>query len=439
METIKGTLIRNIIVFVSAVVVGFALIVIAFLLPTAPMREHLGAEMDTLALHYHIDPFPDRPNADLDFDTDYHMLAIAANEGTGNVVERALSACYLQPTKDVNQLTILQETVSPTADHASVAYARYWHGYLIPLKLQLLFADYYSILLYNGIALLGLFVLVAVLMTRRGLERYIPALVIAVGLVSPVSITMSMQYYACSYISLISIILILAAYEKLTEKGWYSTLFMLTGMATSYMDFLTTPIVTLGLPLTILGLLQADRDEFSWKSLVALPIHWAIGFGGMWAAKWAIATPVMQRSVFEEAMTQVTTRTSGRAGYNPDTMYETLSFLGVVKDCLARMLAPNASKAFVALYALASVGSLVLGAARRRISLRSGALLAIFLLVVALLPFLWTRALENHTYMHTYFTFRMYVVAGFALCCVPFAFIGKPQPIASGKHMRSTS
>ena len=66
--------------------------------------------------------------------------------------------------------------------------------------------------------------------------------------------------------------------------------FLLTGMATSYFDFLTYPVASLGMPL-IVGLLL-HRDETARTRLgrmVRGGLCWALGYAGMWAGKWALA------------------------------------------------------------------------------------------------------------------------------------------------------
>ena len=417
---------RNAIVFVAAVLVGALLLVLAFLLPTAPMREHVESEIDVLEDNYSMQPYPDRPNAEIDHMMDYHMLAMAVNQSSENVFKQAMGCYYKLPEGSVDQIGILKETVSPREGAPEAPYARYWHGYLAPLKIELLFADYYSITLYNGVALLALLAYVVVLMVRRGVDRYIPALLLAFGLVSPVSVSMSMSYYPCAYVVLIALAVLLKCDRRLEEKQLIGTTFMLAGMATSYLDFLTAPIVTLGFPLAMYAILLNERDGLAWKKLIFLPIYWGVGYVGMWAAKWLVGMTVLQQDVIAEALGQITTRTSTHVGNAAGALEtDSLTYADVIGRNLNTLAGPISSKAILVVYALASVGVVLVQLRRGRgtKSTKAALALVLVLLVASLLPFAWSRALENHTYMHAYFTFRIFSLTVFALASIPFAFV----------------
>lgn len=61
-------------------------------------------------------------------------------------------------------------------------------------------------------------------------------------------------------------------------------------MATSYFDFLTYPVASLGMPLIVWLLLH--REENARARLArccSCGLCWAFGYAGMWAGKWALA------------------------------------------------------------------------------------------------------------------------------------------------------
>ena len=69
----------------------------------------------------------------------------------------------------------------------------------------------------------------------------------------------------------------------------YPEFFLIVGILTSYFDFLTYPVVTLGIPLCCYFLLESDRLWNNIKRLTGFSVSWAIGYAGMCAAKWVIA------------------------------------------------------------------------------------------------------------------------------------------------------
>ena len=66
------------------------------------------------------------------------------------------------------------------------------------------------------------------------------------------------------------------------------SVFVLGGL-TSFIDLLVTPIVTIGLPLTVWMLKRKDYsllDKF--KIIVFASVSWAIGYAWVWGGKWVI-------------------------------------------------------------------------------------------------------------------------------------------------------
>ncbi len=102
-----------------------------------------------------------------------------------------------------------------------------------------------SIRVLNMYAQLALVLLVAALMVRRGLSRYLPALFAAYASLCPAAVMQSLQYSTAFYVAFGAMAVLLAADGRLND----SLFFMAVGMLTSFVDFLTYPIATLGLPL----------------------------------------------------------------------------------------------------------------------------------------------------------------------------------------------
>ena len=74
---------------------------------------------------------------------------------------------------------------------------------------------------------------------------------------------------------------------------------MQIGIVVSYFDFLTYPLVTLGVPLCLLLILQADKITYlqKIKNIISLSIAWVIGYLGMWAMKWMIGSIATHKNI----------------------------------------------------------------------------------------------------------------------------------------------
>lgn len=117
-------------------------------------------------------------------------------------------------------------------------YAGYWHGYLVVLKL-LLVTDYIGICGINRIVQTVVVVVAALILWRKLSIRYaVP--VLAVYLFWR---TQTMAVF----------------YRKMAVGNRLLYFFLLGGIVTNYIDFLTYPIATLGIPLTLWLCFKRER------------------------------------------------------------------------------------------------------------------------------------------------------------------------------------
>ena len=160
-----------------------------------------------------------------------------------------------------------------------VTYARYWHGYQLWLKPLLYFTDYHGIRIFVGTVQI---ILTALLlwgplgkMTGKLLLLLLP---VCGALLRPAMVCME-------YMSLYSIIIISAVSFAQTET-MRMVFFGCRGWTVAYFDYLTYPIVSLGILLLLYGIMQPYH---SWE-FVKYSFAWGIGYAGMWACKWILAT-----------------------------------------------------------------------------------------------------------------------------------------------------
>ena len=130
-------------------------------------------------------------------------------------------------------------------DVPTESYARYWHGYLAALKPLLMVMNLNSIRVLNMYAQLALVLWTAALMVRRGLSRHVLALFAAYASLCPAAVMQSLQYSTAFYVAFGAMAVLLWTDGRMND----ALFFMAVGMLTSFVDFLTYPIATLGLPL----------------------------------------------------------------------------------------------------------------------------------------------------------------------------------------------
>ena len=403
MNAIK-TIGRLILILISSIFVGTVLLYLVFLLPTDGMLAHArdSAQVFSIEKTY---PLMDGTEATkLDNWTDSLMLlnAFYNKEDTGTM-ERAMEV-YQPVYESGNPTESLILFVSGEEPVYASSYSRYWHGYLVILKPILLGIGYLGIRGINRI-LQPLLVLAAalVLWRRHGFRPVLP-LAAAYLFLRPESVAFSMQFSTVFYPAMAAILVMAWFHEWLSQKNRLLFLFLLLGIVTNYLDYLTYPIASLGIPMGMwLCLDQKARYLDQVKQVILCSLCWGFGYFGMWIGKWGIGSLLLDHSILADALTQAQLRSSSQVGTN------TIS-RGLV--ILQNLYTGTGGRLWLAGLFLAVVLAAALWQARwngKELVFR-----ALPFLLVALMPFVWYGVLCNHSFVHHWFTYRALAVSVFA-------------------------
>ena len=153
------------------------------------------------------------------------------------------------------------------------SYGRYWHGYLVLLKPLLLFCSYMDIRMLNVLAQ-GTLLLYLLLQLKKSGARCIPALGAALAVLQAWLLPLCLQYSTACLTALAAMCL-LVRFQSHFEKDGVVLFFLGTGMVTSYVDFLTYPLITFGLPCVLWLMLEKDRQ----KNALLLLVQSGAGLG----------------------------------------------------------------------------------------------------------------------------------------------------------------
>lgn len=280
------------------------------------------------------------------------------------------------------------------ADAAAFEYPRYWHGYLVILKPFFSLFDYSDFKIINQAVQLIIIILIICLMIKRNMKKYLIGFVPMLIIWNPATIGVSLQYAACFYVSMISSIVILL--RKNIKRYWL--LFLTCGILTSYLDFLTYPIVTYGIPMIFAVLImKEERKETERHPLyiaISNAIYWGIGYLGMWASKWIIGTALTDRNVIADAFSNVESRTSNLVDGQQITRLGTV--IRLVKATFFKW-------PYVIMFVIVI---LVIFMACKRITLKDNVQFVVTLLFLGIIPVMWFIACANHSYIHPRLVYR---------------------------------
>ena len=401
---------------------GYLLLVLVYCLPVQRMQKHLESCVDAFA-DGAAALVKDDTGTWVDYLTDSLILAQAVYRGEESPWEQA-AASYSNAINAEGEQPWAYRKIQAALEEQQVGapYARYWHGNLVYLKPLLFVLDYKDILALNMLAQRGLALWIAQLLARRGLAHLLPAAALAFGMLTPTAMAMCIQYMPCFYVMAAACILLL---KKTDFVQRHAGLFFLTvGMATCYFDYLTFPLITLGVPLALWLLLAPSPWRQGVARVVQSSLCWGVGYVVFWAEKWALGSLVLGENLFADAANSLMIRSSH------ETEGQAIGYLDVLRNNF-QAYGLRTWKLLFALLALAllaaaftALRSRARGPARDR---------AIPLCMVACMPFAWYLVAMNHSYIHFGYTHKELMITGWALACLAAELwrVGR-QPAADG-------
>ncbi len=402
----------------AGILLGFLLITASYLLPVDRIQQNVRKSAATVEREGSY-PFlyENWRSTRLDNFTDSIMLLLAAYPGDGNAVQNAMLSTYARFADHDPAQGLVKWATGATDGYQTHSYARYWHGYLVWLKPLLLFFDYGQIRILNTVLQCLLSALVLFLMFRKGCKRLMLPFLLTALFLTPTALFQSFQFSWVFYVTAAAVLCLLLGFERREAARSFWRLFLFTGMATSYVDFLTYPLITLGVPL---ALYLAMRGHTSWKTSVAdvagLSLAWGIGYVGMWAGKWALCGLLTGSDVLSTVQGNILARMSNAY------MEETFNWAEVLKrniEAYNHWLYLGPFLLCLAGYALLfGREQITLSGGTLRVSKQwaGGALLPLAL--AALIPFAWYFVASNHTYIHYWYAHRTLAVTAFAIPAV---------------------
>ncbi|WP_203662635.1 hypothetical protein [Lacticaseibacillus sp. 53-4] len=338
------------------------------------------------------------------------------NEGTYPVLNTRDSGSRLDSFTD---RIMISETVKSHNNPVysamdSNGYARYWHGYLLWLRPLLMFMSYGSVRELYAVIVLLLVVLNGYMIAKR-LDLFAAvAFGIALAFQRFFAISINMQFANVFIICLVANLIVLSVDDDHYQKWHPFLFFLIVGTVTNFVDLLTAPMITLGVPLMIMIYRDfvSDKAQTFQKRLVQFLVSclgWGIGYGVTWFLKWLFASFVTGRNVIQEALTEVLFRSGGvgRGGQFP------VHRVAMLKSNLTFEFS-SGNKLIMALVILVSLACLVVAVSHTRRLRIPWQEIGLFV-VGASLPIIWFMVLANHSEIHVWFTYRELMILTFAL------------------------
>ena len=377
--------------------------VATYALPNGRIQAHIEESKDIL-FNLNGNPLFGKyiENAKLDEFTDLLIINTAMNKGkeaNESILVRAFENSRFS-NEDGNQYSSLEQTINNGELYNNQEYSRYWHGIQTIIRPLLLFFNYEEIRYLFMIIMFALLTIATISISKNLNTIHSLAFVFTMIAVGFFIVPASIQYTGIFAIMLITVILVNILY-KLQKEKLYPYLFFIIGGVTTFFDLLTAPLLTLGIPLIYVILLKNKRESNLKKSIfevIKLSILWCIAYGGIFLAKWVIASIILQRDVITVAINQILFRTNGSVEY-PATK------LGAIKENIGVLYNTVLLGLFIVISIIWAVFMVI---NRKKISNMK---IVISLLLVAIYPYVWYITFAGHSTIHAWFTYRIQAIA----------------------------
>ncbi|MGN0155489.1 MAG: hypothetical protein ACI4A3_13640 [Lachnospiraceae bacterium] len=282
---------------------------------------------------------------------------------------------------------------------ANQQYLRYWHGSNAIVRSLLTVLNLKQIYILNGIVLALLVICLLSALLRE--KAYIPAVGVAAGLIMtsvwfvPLSLEYTWTYLLMLLMSIIGI--------RLMVKRRYKAVglfFLISGMLTNYLDFLTTETLTLTVPLLLMVWIEQRQNEkdtmkpvlqITGKAVAA----WSFGYAGLWMMKWFLASVVLSQNVMPYVSEHIDERVgAGSLRYIFGAIWNNIKCIFPFEYGIIGVIV-GIGLVMSAIY----TGYVYHGKNIDRNSI-------LLYLLMGMIPYIRYVVLHNHSYIHCFFTYR---------------------------------
>jgi hypothetical protein len=340
---------------------------------------------------------------------DQMWLNIGWHMGSGNPFISALDTRYYDGMEFGPPVGLF---LSVTRGYeANTDYTRYWHGTAALMRVLHLFTDLQGIRIMGMVCLIVLIARTVMSLVKYGHWDLAVCLLVSLLGVQVWSLRLSVEYLPCFLICFG----LCPAFVRLEKQGdvYLNILCVISGTLTAFFDFLTTETVTVLIPLILVIAIRSRESRLGSpkkvaKTLMFCGLCWGLAYAGTFLVKWCAVSLVTGENHFLAAMQSVNQRidgvvVEGSLHKAPGVLMPIVSNLTVLFDGTSRTEYRQVISGLI-LFGFPTLVACRLYQVRRKP--RPG---TAFLLVLGSVVFLRYGILANHSYLHSFFTYRALV------------------------------
>lgn len=415
-------------VFLITVMLMMALMLLSSLIPQRVISRHILESAEYMAKN---DQFYCLINSMKSTEVDHYADSLWLSIAYGlkpNFESVMWTSYYDDPMSLAHKDILIQVEQNIPVNHE---YLRYWHGATGIIRLLHVFLNVKESYILFAVILTVLTIFLFCLLLRFHLWGEALAILLSFFMTSMWITPFCLEYIWCPIISLIASIVTV----NLVLKEKYDRIpifFMLIGMVTIYLDFLTTETLTLLIPLLLMLRViryrnfkgneyclksktenSIDKSSFwiSFKVIVA----WFAGYIGAWIMKWVLASMILHQNVMPFVNSHISERINGDVRGSISTyLYE-----AIVRNfrCLFFIEYGFPGQIITLLLLIVLIVAPVV---RGSVKLKSNikwSMIGLYALLGSV-PFIRFLVLHNHAWNHYFFTYRALASSIVAICFI---------------------
>lgn len=452
----------------ATIVICIALLFVTALIPQNALQKNMEKSSDYYNNHQMFDHVTDYMFLSRqDNYADCILTNIIYHIDQNNLAESILSASYYNPEDEGVQTSFAYAVGSKV--EPNVDYSRYWHGSMVLLRPLFIIFDIAGVRMVLGILILIMTVWFEVLLFKNHYSVFGVCYGIGLILVSVWMCAFCVEYAVPFVVMSVELPVLFAlltrAYEKEDVQNdkvkrdehklgnqkadehkldnfkpevilW--AVLACAGIVTAFVDFLTTETITFTMAYVLYLIvknrhkqMRAVKEELIY--LVKSGMVWLVSYGLMIALKWVLALIVLGKDAFFNALSQAALRISGDATLGNVIGAEVVSDFERISGALWRNVGCIYPFKSTMSYGTAMIFILLVGLVVFSIwyLFREKAKSCInkVMVMVSLIPVLRFLVLNNHSYIHFFFTYRALlvsvVVIMYILACYVNGFVRK--------------
>lgn len=422
MKITKRELLICFITFIGTLFLSWIFLILSSCIPNAKIQENM---LKSALAYAQEDAFSycdgNKMNGVADNYADSIWLNVAWYMGKGNPILSTLDTQYFDGGEYGENiglyLAVSEEGIQPNTD-----YTRYWHGTAGFIRILHLFTDVNGVKVIGFIVVLILAAVMILLLMRDKQYLLAAAFVLSLCLVKVWNIRFCMEYQPAFIIAFTLCILYLL-FEKKGDR-YLLIMSIAGGTLIAFFDFLTTETMTILLPLILVVTIWAKREvKLSFTEnmyfVSSQGIAWVSAYAMCFLTKWSIASLLTGENKFVTAVRSVENRLSGIVSDGSEMSWwkqilaAPAANISILFGAQERIDVKLLIMGIFLIVSVFVIGIFISSTDKKN---RDTVYILLILGGIIIVRYL---VLNNHSYMHSFFTYRGLIslfMALFSLC-----------------------